>query len=49
MSDLYMVYNRGGGVPGATVDDSFVSLLKDALTAPQREFFILKLRYRFGT
>lgn len=48
MSDLFVVYNRGGGLPGATTGSSFGDLFNDTLAAPEREGFAVKLRYRFG-
>ena len=49
LSDLFVVYNRGGGLADASVDDSFSSLFNDSLSDPQREFLVVKLRYRFGS
>ena len=48
LSDLFVVYNRGGGVPGATVADGFGDLLGDAFSDPTQDALVLKLRYRFG-
>ena len=48
MSDLFIVYNRGGALPGASTDSSFADLFDDTLSAPEREGFVVKLRYRFG-
>lgn len=49
LSDLFVVYNRGGGLADASVDDSFGSLFSGAFSDPQREFLVVKLRYRFGS
>lgn len=49
LSDLFIVYNRGGGLPGGSVDSSFGSLFGDTFSEPQGEALIVKLRYRFGT
>jgi|TARA_B100000315_G_scaffold43809_1_gene38753 hypothetical protein len=49
LSDLFVVYNRGGGLADASIDDSFGSLFSDAFSDPQREFLVVKLRYRFGS
>ena len=48
MSDLFIVYNRGGSLPGASTTASFSDLFEDALASPNREGFVVKLRYRFG-
>lgn len=49
LSDLFVVYNRGGRYSDAGVDDSFPELFDGALGDPQREFLIMKLRYRIGS
>ena len=49
LSDLFIVYNRGGSLPGASVESSFGSLFGDAFSEPQGEALIVKLRYRIGT
>ena len=46
MSDLFFVYTRGSSL--AVRDDGFSDLFKDALNDPIIDFFVLKLRYRFG-
>ena len=48
MSDLFVVYNRGGAVPGALPSASFGDLFDEALGTRDREGFVVKLRYRFG-
>ncbi len=48
LSDLFIVYNRGGGAPDASTADAFGDLLGDAFSDPSREALIIKLRYRFG-
>ena len=47
LSDLFVVFTRGSNVPDR-VDDSFDRLLRDALTDPVIDLFVVKLRYRFG-
>lgn len=46
MSDLFVVYNRGGSL--VAEDGEFSDLFHDALTDPIIDFFMIKLRYRFG-
>ncbi|MDT8428410.1 MAG: DUF5916 domain-containing protein [Pseudomonadales bacterium] len=48
LSDLFVVYTRGGNLPRNT-DDSFSGLLSDAFTDPIVETLVVKLRYRFGS
>ena len=48
LSDLFVVYTRGSNVPYNTLDDDFGDLFYDALTDPVIDFFVVKLRYRFG-
>jgi hypothetical protein len=48
LSDLFVVYTRGGGLPEAQTNDSFSSLFSDTFKDPQSEFLVVKLRYRFG-
>lgn len=48
LSDLYIVYTRGGSIYNAGVDESFSSLLSDTYNDPIAELFVVKLRYRFG-
>lgn len=48
LSDLFVVYNRGGSMPGASTDLGFSELFSDAFDKPQREAILVKLRYRFG-
>jgi hypothetical protein len=47
LSDLFVVYNRGGRDPDAMLD-GFGSLFTDALSDPFAESLVVKLRYRFG-
>ena len=48
LSDLFVVYNRGGSLATADIDDSFGSLFNHALSNPANEYLVVKLRYRFG-
>jgi hypothetical protein len=48
LSDLFVVYTRGSNIPDNTVDDGFDTLFQDALSDPVVDFFVVKLRYRFG-
>lgn len=48
LSDLFVVYTRGGGLPDASTDESFGGLLGDAFSNPSQEALIVKLRYRLG-
>lgn len=47
LSDLFLVYTRGGNLPNRT-DDGFGDLFHDVLTHPIIDLFVIKLRYRFG-
>jgi hypothetical protein len=47
LSDLFIVYTRGGDLPNQ-VHDEFDDLFHDSLTDPVLDFFVVKLRYRFG-
>ncbi len=47
LSDLFIVYTRGSNLPGR-VDDGFGDLFQDALDEPVIDYFVIKLRYRFG-
>ena len=47
LSDLFIVYTRGSNLPGR-VDDGFGDLFQDALDEPIINYFVIKLRYRFG-
>ncbi|TFH72371.1 hypothetical protein E3V39_12380 [Gammaproteobacteria bacterium LSUCC0112] len=47
LSDLFIVYTRGGNVPRGQADD-FNELFTDALTDPIIDRLVIKLRYRFG-
>ena len=46
LSDLFVVYTRGSS--HTVIDDEFGDLFHDALTDPIIDFFVVKLRYRFG-
>lgn len=48
LSDLFVVYNRGGRLTTADIDDSFGSLFNNALSNPANEYLVMKFRYRFG-
>lgn len=47
LSDLFVVYTRGGNLPNR-IDDDFGDLYRDSLANPVLDFFVVKLRYRFG-
>jgi|TARA_B100000315_G_scaffold204080_1_gene197306 hypothetical protein len=47
LSDLFVVYTRGGNLPNR-VDEEFGELFHDSLLEPVLDFFVVKLRYRFG-
>lgn len=49
LSDLFVVYNRGGSLPTASVDTGFRSLLGETFDQPDHQALIVKLRYRFGS
>ncbi len=46
LSDLFIVYTRGSNY--AVREDDFNDLFHDALVNPVLDFFVIKLRYRFG-
>jgi len=48
LSDLFVVYTRGANVEDLNVDEDFGQLFQDALTEPVIDYFVIKLRYRFG-
>ena len=48
LSDLFVVYSRGGRLAAASPDDGFGSLFGDAFSNPTNELLVVKLRYRFG-
>ena len=48
LSDLFIVYNRRGSLPGAAQRGGFTSLIGDSFSAPEQEGLLVKLRYRFG-
>ena len=47
MSDLFVVYNRTGGLPGPHRGEVF-DLLETSFETPLEEGILIKLRYRFG-
>ena len=49
LSDLFLVYSRGGGLSSGSADDSFAGMFADTITDPDSEFLVVKLRYRLGT
>ncbi len=49
LSDLFVVYNRGGRLPTATVDETFPQLFSSVVSDADADFLIMKLRYRFGS
>ena len=48
LSDLFVVYNRTGGLPNSGRRGNFVDLLDDSFATPHEEGVLVKLRYRFG-
>ena len=48
LSDLFVVYTRGGNVPGSQFDD-YSGLLVEAWQEPVVDTIVIKLRYRFGS
>lgn len=48
LSDLFIVYTRGGNVPGNTFDE-YTGLLQQAWTDPVVDTLVVKLRYRLGS
>lgn len=48
LSDLFIVYTRGGNLPGNTFDE-YTGLLQDAWTEPVVDTLVIKLRYRLGS
>lgn len=48
LSDLFVVYTRGGNVPGGMFDD-YGGLLVEAWEEPVVDTLVVKLRYRFGS
>jgi len=49
LSDLFIVYNRGGRFPDPNPENDFGTLFSNTFAEPQNEAFIVKLRYRLGT
>jgi hypothetical protein len=48
LSDLFVVYTRGGNTPGSTFDD-YSGMFAEAWSEPVLDTLVVKLRYRFGT
>ena len=48
LSDLFIVYTRGGNIPGNVIDD-YTGLLQEAWSEPVVDTFVVKLRYRLGS
>lgn len=48
LSDLFIVYTRGGNLPGNTFDE-YSGLLQSAWTDPVVDTIVVKLRYRLGS
>ena len=48
LSDLFVVYTRGSNLALANDEESFGHLLSEAIDDPIIDFFVVKLRYRFG-
>ena len=48
LSDLFVVYTRGGNLPDRT-HGGFTDLFLDAIDEPIVDLFVVKLRYRFGS
>ncbi len=49
LSELFVVYNRGGRLLDAEPDAEFGDLLTDSLAHPFSNLFVMKLRYRLGS
>lgn len=48
LSDLFIVYTRGGNLPGSAFDD-YSGLLSEAWSEPVVDTLVVKLRYRLGS
>jgi hypothetical protein len=48
LSDLFVVYTRGGNTPGSAFDD-YSGMFAEAWSEPVLDTLVVKLRYRFGT
>tara|TARA_R110002072_G_scaffold4663_8_gene32658 strand:- start:40228 stop:42633 length:2406 start_codon:yes stop_codon:yes gene_type:complete len=48
LSDLFIVYTRGGNLPGSTFDE-YGGLLQQAWSDPVVDTLVIKLRYRLGS
>lgn len=49
LSDLFVVYTRGSNIVDMDINTDFSDLLSNAISDPIVNFFVVKLRYRFGT
>jgi hypothetical protein len=49
LSDLFVVYTRGSNLVAMDLDEDFDDLFQNAVDDPVIDFFVIKLRYRFGT
>ncbi len=49
LSDLFLVYTRGSNLIGDDIDVNFNNLFSDAISEPIVDYYVVKLRYRFGT
>jgi sulfate adenylyltransferase subunit 2 len=49
LSELFVVYNRGGRLLSSDPDDRFGDLFADSLSRPFGNLFVMKLRYRLGS
>jgi len=49
LSDLFVVYTRGSAIAADDLTADFGDLYLDALKDPIVDFFVVKLRYRFGS
>ncbi|HBN16372.1 MAG TPA: hypothetical protein DD407_15140, partial [Pseudohongiella sp.] len=48
LSDLFVVYTRGGNVPGGLFDE-YTGLLSESWQDPVVDTLVVKLRYRLGS
>ena len=48
LSDLFVVYTRGGNLPGSAFDD-YSGMLSEAWSEPVVDTLVVKLRYRLGS
>ena len=47
LSDLFVVYSRGGNAARDDAEEDLASLWSEAIDNPTADQFIVKLRYRF--